>query len=74
MKNLNDAQLHAMSFHIMKLEDDLSKARETFLLESGWSKTDDVYREWGKEGQSSCLTNEEAFYNELRERGWKYEQ
>lgn len=73
MKNLTEDQLKAMSYAILQLEDKIAAMRETFLLGCGWTVTDDVYREWSKEGQGGCLTDREAFYNERLERGWSYD-
>lgn len=70
MKNLTEVQLHAMAFHIKKLEHNLYEARKLFLIESDWVLgEDDLWRK----GCVDLLTDGEAFYNELRERGWNYD-
>lgn len=74
MKNLTEAQLKVMSYTILQLEDKVAAMRETFLSGCGRTMADDVYREWGKEGEGGCLTDEEAFYRELFERNWDYDE
>lgn len=74
MKKLTDVQLKAMAYTILQLEDKIAAIRESFLLGCGWTMPDDVHLGWSKEGQDGYLTDEEAFYSELSERNWDYDE
>jgi hypothetical protein len=51
-----------------KAKDAYEEALRGYLLARGWVEFDTEYSLWSKDG-SGCLTNEEAYWQESKEKG-----